>query len=396
MDSPSLLPWERKELEAWLRLALTPGVGNSTARRLLTRFGLPTAIFEASAAELGACANAQQVCQLRQPPEGFATAANKTWAWLQHEDAQLAHALIVLGDPRYPEGLLHIADPPLMLYVAGPRQWLEKSQSLAEMQRSLAIVGSRNPTPQGADHAYQFAKLLASQGWCIVSGMALGIDAAAHHGALDAAAHRSTVAVLGTGVDHLYPRQNLPLAQRLMQHGLVVSEFPLGTPPIASNFPKRNRIISGLSQGTLVVEAALASGSLITARTASEQGREVFAIPGSIHSPQARGCHALIKQGAKLVEHAQDILEELTTRAPAMHGATPSPMSMPAQAQLPLTQPPDCPLLNTLGYDPVHIDSLSARTGYSTAQLQAQLLELELEDWVERLPGGLYQRKAQA
>jgi len=394
------LPWERDELNAWLRLSLTPGIGNAAARRLLARFGLPQAIFEASSAELQTCVTPAQCAQLQQLPDGFAARAHTTWDWLHGEQEASSHALVVLGDPRYPECLLHTADPPLMLYAVGPRTWLERTDSLVDEQRSLAIVGSRNPTPQGADNAYQFAKHLAAQGWSIVSGMALGVDAAAHAGALDATSMPlATVAVVGTGVDQIYPRSNKALAQRIAQHGLILSEFPLGTPPIASNFPKRNRIISGLSRGTLVVEAALASGSLITARTASEQGREVFAIPGSIHSPQTRGCHALIKQGAKLVEHAQDILEELqgiTTPAVATKAAR-TPASRAPAPQVPLPPAPasiDCPLLEMMGYDAIDLDSLSARSGWPIDQLQARLLELELDGWVQRLPGGLYQRAA--
>ena len=378
--------WERAELEAWLRLSLTPGVGNTAARRLLAQFGSATAIFHASMAELQSSVSLAQAAQLRHPPEGFATAVETTWQWLQHSTPEYVHALIVLGDPRYPECLLHIADPPLMLYAIGPARWLMRNAPLVDGQRSLAIVGSRNPTPQGAENAYQFAHHLAGQGWCIVSGMALGVDASAHEGALAASgAAFPTVAVVGTGVDRVYPRQHKPLAHRLAHSGVVVSEFPLGTPPIASNFPKRNRIISGLTRGTLVVEAALASGSLITARTASEQGREVFAIPGSIHSPQARGCHALIRQGAKLVEHAQDILEEFGDASTA----APPKDDVAASAT-------EHPLLASMGYDPVAIDVLSARTGWSAADLQAQLLELELDGWVARLPGGGYQRTAQA
>ncbi len=277
-----------------------------------------------------------------------------------------------------------------MLYVAGPARWLQRPQPLTHSARSLAMVGSRNPTPQGADNARQFAHSLAGMGWCIVSGMALGIDAAAHAGALAAdTTEVPTIAVVGTGVDRVYPRQHKQLAHQIAAHGLMLSEFPLGTPPIASNFPKRNRIISGLSCGTLVVEAALASGSLITARTASEQGREVFAIPGSIHAPQSRGCHALIQQGAKLVTCAQDILEELqgpsSQQPPAASDAT---TSAPAAAEH--------QLLQAMGYDPIGLDALSARTGWGAAELQAQLLELELEGWLSRLPGGLFQRTARA
>lgn len=391
-------PWERKELEAWLRLALTPGVGHAAARRLLARFGSAPAVFEESVAALQDCVSLAQAAQLRHLPEGFAQSLEQTWQWLQTPSTGFAHALIPLGDPRYPDGLLQIADPPLMLYAVGDMQWLARPQAILTWEHSLAIVGSRSPTPQGADHARQFASHLAAQGWCIVSGMALGVDAAAHEGALEAAqAHEGirTVAIIGTGIDRVYPRQHKNLAHRIAQHGLILSEFPLGTPPIASNFPKRNRLISGLSRGTLVIEAALASGSLITARTASEQGREVFAIPGSIHAPQSRGCHALIRQGAKLVESADDILEEFPNRAPP---SEPPPAHYTQDASAPL-QPAafpetEHPLLQAMGYDPIGLDALSARTGWSAAQLQAQLLELELDGWLARLPGGVFQRRA--
>lgn len=392
MAQQPLPAWEHNELQAWLRLALTPGIGNGTARRLLARFGSAPAIFEASASELHDCVSAAQASRLQTLPEGFAAALAQTWQWLQHEGDDIAHALITLGDPRYPDSLLHTADPPLMLYALGSAQHLLRAAPLLDWQRSLAMVGSRNPTPQGSDNAFQFAKYLAQQGWSVVSGMALGIDAAAHQGALTATdAPLPTVAVMGTGIDRIYPRQHQQLAHQIARQGLILSEFPLGTPPIASNFPKRNRIISGLSCGTLVVEAALASGSLITARMASEQGREVFAIPGSIHAPQYKGCHALIRQGAKLVEQAQDILEELMQLAPsttqdAVRDTAPAPQS----------DEPVHPLLQAMGYDPVHLDQLCARTGHSAAELQAQLLELELSGEVCRLPGGLYQRMGQA
>lgn len=384
----TLPPLEHPELEAWLRLSLTPGVGNAAARRLLARFGSAPAIFQASVAELQGCVSLAQAAQLRHAPEGFAQTLSTTWQWLQGAAEGFCHALVTLGDARYPDSLLHIPDPPLMLYVTGPARWLQRPQPLTHSARSLAMVGSRNPTPQGADNARQFARSLADMGWCIVSGMALGIDAAAHAGALAAdTTEVPTIAVVGTGVDRVYPRQHKQLAHQIAAHGLMLSEFPLGTPPIASNFPKRNRIISGLSCGTLVVEAALGSGSLITARTASEQGREVFAIPGSIHAPQSRGCHALIQQGAKLVTCAQDILEELqghSSRWPT--AATDATASVPAAAEP--------ALLQAMGYDPIGLDALSARTGWGAAELQAQLLELELEGWLSRLPGGLFQRTA--
>jgi len=257
---------------------------------------------------------------------------------------------------------------------------------------SLAIVGSRNPTPQGESNARQFARAFGSAGICVVSGLALGIDGAAHDGAMLGGGE--TIAVVGTGLDRVYPKKHLDLAHRIARQGMILSEFPLGTPPLTANFPRRNRIISGLSRGTLVVEAALQSGSLITARLAAEQGKEVFAIPGSIHSPQSRGCHALIKQGAKLVETAQDILDEL--RWP---GDAPPASSFPDALQAPADDDaagPACedPLLAALGFDAVSLDALQARTGLPTARLQTQLLELELGGQVARLPGGLFQRLA--
>lgn len=401
------------ELQAWLRLALTPGVGNAAARRLLAQCGGPLAIFEAPQALWAQCLSSAQTAALARLPEHFAQRLERTWHWLHNPAPGCAHAFITLGDPRYPSALLHIEDPPLMLYAQGPALHLADSRPLTDMAHCLAMVGSRHPTAQGQDNARQFGLALAQQGWTVVSGLAAGIDAAAHEGALQAPASAAvaatslvTVAVVGTGLDQVYPRRHQALAQRIAQRGLVLSEFPLGTPPIASNFPKRNRIIAGLSCGTLVVEAALASGSLITARLASEQGREVFAIPGSIHAPQARGCHALIRQGAKLVETAQDILEELQPLSPRPQASTPkkayaaldfAPAATPRATTPPAPTPvPDTPLLRAMGYDPVGLDTLSARTGLDAASLQAQLLELELDGHIAPLPGGLFQRTAQA
>ena len=234
---------------------------------------------------------------------------------------------------------------------------------------------------------------MCGAGLTIVSGLALGVDAAAHEGALEAATSAgtmaATIAVVGTGLDRVYPRKNLDLAHRIAAHGLIVSEYPLGTPPLPANFPKRNRIISGLSQGTLVVEAALASGSLITARMAAEQGREVFAIPGSIHAPQSRGCHALIRQGAKLVESAQDVLEELKIPATTVPGLPQEGVNAPGAAASDETEDP---VLAALGYDPMGLDALIARTGMDASTLQVALLELELDGRIARLPGGLFQR----
>ena len=376
---------DAQELSAWLRLALTPGVGNSTARKLLAAFGSAPAIFEQSSATLTQQLNGKLASALRSEPPELAAQLQTTLDWLQGADDR---RVAVLGDAAYPAPLLDIEDPPLMLYMLGS---LVASTDLASktIAKSLAIVGSRNPTPQGQSNARQFAKAFGGAGICVVSGLALGIDGAAHDGALLGGG--TTIAVVGTGLDRVYPKKHLELAHRIARCGMMISEFPLGTPPLTANFPKRNRIISGLSRGTLVVEAALQSGSLITARLAAEQGKEVFAIPGSIHSPQSRGCHALIKQGAKLVELAQDVLEELgpgfacLTNAPGANDSLESAPSDPAQND---------PLLEALGFDATSLDALQARTGLDTARLQARLLELELDGQVARLPGGLFQRMA--
>ena len=289
-----------------------------------------------------------------------------------------SRAVLTLGDPRYPAALLETVDPPLLLFAEGRLEVLDTPM--------LALVGSRNPTPQGLDNARAFAEHLGRAGWTIVSGLAMGIDGAAHEGALDGGG--ATVAVVGTGLDTVYPRRHVPLAERIARGGLLLSEYTLGAPSAARHFPERNRIIAGLSRGTLVVEAALQSGSLITARLASEAGREVFAIPGSIHSPLARGCHALIRQGAKLVESAQDILEELEPSAPrrtaAAAAAAPERSSAGSETDA---------LLDALGHDPVTLDALVARTGWPGHELSARLLELELDGRVARLPGQLFQRR---
>ncbi len=358
-----------EELSAWLRLLLTPGVGNDTARRLLAAFGSPEAVWQQDPSALRAATSPRIAEALASVPAELDETLSRVQAWLAEGDDR---HVITLGDEAYPPELLQTEDPPLLLYVLG------QLSSLRHPQR-LAIVGSRNPTPQGALNARQFAQGLGRAGVCVVSGLALGVDGAAHEGALEAGA--PTLAVVGTGLDRVYPSRHRDLAHRIAAQGALISEYPLGTPPLAPNFPKRNRIIAGLSQGTLVVEAALQSGSLITARLAAEQGREVFAIPGSIHSPQARGCHALIRQGAKLVESAQDILEELRV---------PDPLR-----EVPVAAPPtrtEDELLDLMGFDPVGLDALQARCGLDTATLQARLLELELEGHVARLPGGLLQR----
>ena len=375
-------PMDTEELRAWLRLALTPGVGNTTARKLLTAFGSAQAIFEQSSATLQQLGSDKLASSLRSEPPSLAAQLQTTTDWLKAGDDR---RIAVLGDTAYPAALLDIEDPPLMLYMLGTLA-SQSDKAIKTIANSLAIVGSRNPTPQGESNARQFARAFGGAGICVVSGLALGIDGAAHDGAMLGGGE--TIAVVGTGLDRVYPKRHLDLAHRIARQGMLISEFPLGTPPLTANFPKRNRIISGLSRGTLVVEAALQSGSLITARLAAEQGKEVFAIPGSIHSPQSRGCHALIKQGAKLVEVAQDVLEELRL-VPAGSGA-----ALEASEADEAVSARDDPLLAALGFDPVSLDALQARTGLDTAHLQAGLLELELDGQVARLPGGLFQRMA--
>lgn len=367
---------DRHELAGWLRLAL-PGVGNQSARRLLAAFGLPGTVIEQSLNALKEVVGPQQAEAVLRPPEGFERQVDLTLAWLEAGDADAPRHVISLADSRYPPGLTQIADPPLILYVAGelPATWPD----------AIAIVGSRNATAQGVANARAFAESFARSGLAVVSGMALGIDGAAHEGALAGAAPGTvaTVAVVGTGLDRVYPKQHRDLAHRIAARGLIVSEYPVGTPPLAPNFPKRNRIIAALTHGTVVVEAALQSGSLITAKQAAEQGKEVFAIPGSIHSPQSRGCHALIKQGAKLVETAQDVLEEL-----------PQLGARPAVSQViePAQSGEGDAVLDALGFDPATLDALVARSGIAASLLQARLLELEMDGQVARLAGGLYQR----
>lgn len=366
---------DRDELAAWLRLLETPKVGRESARRLLAAFGSPQAVFDASTLARREVAGASVAAALDSAPESLPTLLDSTLVWLAAEAAE-PRTIVTLGDPQYPDRLLETADPPLLLYAQGHTALLQAP--------SIAVVGSRNPTPQGLDNARAFARHFSQAGIAVVSGLALGIDAAAHEGGLEGPA--GTIAVVGTGLERVYPRANLKLAHRIAQQGLLLSEFAFGTPPIATNFPLRNRIIAGLSLGTLVVEAALQSGSLITARLASEGGREVFAIPGSIHSPQARGSHALIKQGAKLVDCAQDVLQEL--RLPGAPAATADTTEAPGRG-------PDS-LLDAMGFDPVTLEALVARTGWPASDLSSRLLELELDGQVARLPGQLYQRVSRA
>jgi DNA processing protein len=382
---------ERDELAAWLRLLGTPGVGNITARKLLTAFGLPEHIFSQSAAQLERYVSSRQAEALRHPAADLAQQLDTALSWLAAAPDQ--HHLLTLADPRYPTALLDIEDPPLLLYVLGPLAQLDSGWGSGAT--SIAIVGSRNPTAQGATNARNFACAMSQAGLTVVSGLALGVDGAAHEGALEGATagQLATIAIVGTGLDRVYPKSHLKLAHRIAQQGLLISEYPLGTPPLAANFPQRNRIISGLTRATLVVEAALQSGSLITARLAVEQGKDVFAIPGSIHATQARGCHALIKQGAKLVESAQDILEECNFPPPAAPSKSADSAEHP---DAPDATPDELALLEALGYDPMGLDALQSRTGLDTAKLQVLLMGLELQGVVARMPGALFQRLVKA
>ena len=393
-EVPTLM--DKADLQAWLRLLLTPGVGNESARKLLAAFGSAQAIFAQSASALRDIGSARLLEAIQTEPEELKGQLTSTLDWLAAGEDR---CVVNLGEAHYPAALLNITDPPLLLFMLGSLVPKADRHVSLNTLNCLAMVGSRNPTPQGEVNARQFAQTFGAAGWCVVSGMALGVDGAAHDGALMGGGY--SVAVVGTGLDRVYPKKHLTLAHRIAERGLIVSEFPLGTPPLTSNFPRRNRIISGLSHGTLVVEAALQSGSLITARLAAEQGKEVFAIPGSIHSPQSRGCHLLIKQGAKLVESAQDVLEEL--QLPLSFAAAEAPtVSVMTTTKTPQDKEKDKeesqenPLLTALGFDAASLDALQARTGWPTAQLQAQLLELELKGDVARLPGGLFVRIASA
>lgn len=357
----------RDDATDWLRLCLVPGVPGAAQRALLKAFGSPAAAVSASRTAAAAVAGPEAARALEAGPDPVLL--DTTLSWL----AEPGHSLLALGDAHYPAALLEIADPPTILHAMGDTALLARP--------SLAVVGSRNATQQGAADAFQFARELSGRGFTVVSGLALGIDAAAHRGGL--AGPAATVAVVGTGLDRVYPAANRALAHEIAQRGAIVSEFALGTPPAAANFPRRNRIISGLSRGVLVVEAALASGSLVTARLALEQGREVFAMPGSIHSPLSKGCHWLLKQGAKLAESADDILAEL--------GAAPAGCPPPAD---PLPGSATEPILAAMGHSPASLDALASRTGADAGALAAELTRLELAGRVERLPGGLFRQLA--
>lgn len=354
---------------SWLSLDLIPNVGAESIRKLLRAFGSPEHVLQQNRTELSRVVGAKMAAAIEAGADTERLALSMKWL------AQDNNHIVTLADEDYPPALFEIADPPPLLYLKGQRQLLGKA--------GIAVVGSRNATPGGKQNAEAFSRSLSDAGLAIVSGLALGIDAAAHRGGLDG--RGSTVAVVGTGLDLVYPARNKMLAQEISQRGLIISEFALGTPAIAANFPRRNRIISGLARGVLVVEAALASGSLITARLAAEQGRDVFAIPGSIHSPFSKGAHQLIKQGAKLVDEANDILLELQW-----------PHAQPANAVSPAKTAEDAtdPVLDAMGFDAVSVDELAMRVKLDTHLLVARLTEFELDGQIAQMAGGKYQRLA--
>lgn len=359
----------------WVTLALTPGIGPQRFLQLIQRFGNASAARHASHGQLRDVLDAKTLAALDSGSGERAAEAALQWA-----TAPDCH-LLTLNDDDYPCMLAEAGAAPALLFARGQRQLLS--------QPMLAIVGSRNATPQGKDNARDFAQRLAAQGYTIVSGLAGGIDAAAHEGALGEPA--STIAVIGTGIDRVYPARNRELAHRIAERGLILSEFALGTPPLAAHFPQRNRIISGLARGCLVVEATLQSGSLITARLALESGRDVMAIPGAIHNPQARGCHRLIKDGARLVESVDDVLDEIGRPAIVLpQPATPQPAP---PAATPAAEGDEHPLLAAIGFEPVDSDTLAARLRLTAGELYAMLLELELAGQIDCLDGGRYQRR---
>ncbi len=362
-----------QDLTSWLNLTLPPGIGPRTQQQLLRAFGQPKAVFTAGLSAVAGVVGIKAAQSLFDGLQNTAqqTLVTQTLAWSR----VAGHHIVTLADAEYPQRLLESNDPPCLLYVVGDPRYLNLP--------AIGVVGSRNATPQGIENALAFSRALADAGFTIISGLALGIDAAAHEGALRSDTASGTLAIIGTGIDRVYPASNRKLAHLITGKGCIISEFPLGTAATASNFPRRNRLIAGLSQACLVVEAAPASGSLITARLAGELGRDLFAIPGSIHAPQYKGCHALIKQGAKLVECAQDILEELSPR----HA---NPATSPSTADAP--RPEHRVLLQAIGHDPCTLDQIINRSGLTADVVLAMLTELSLDGSVTNLPGGRYQR----
>jgi DNA processing protein len=362
---------DRQQIEAaqWITLNQIPGLGNAAVCQLLAKFGSPESIFNASYSQLREIVGDEIALKINNGVD--INAISSVLNWLKKDRAHL----VTLADNAYPKQLLEISNPPAVLYAIGNLHLLNHP--------SIAMVGSRSATPQGEKNAEDFAESLCNHGLCVVSGMALGIDGAAHRGALKA--NGATIAVVGTGLDIVYPARHRDLAHQIAERGLIISEFPLGTPSKAQNFPRRNRVISGLSLGCLVVEANIDSGSLITARLATEQGREVFAIPGSIHSPVTKGCHQLIKQGAKLVENTEDILEELKNVLPNV-----SPSGLMGKLDSTVAEPNT--VLTCMGFDSVNFEALLSMTGLTTEALSSMLMVLELEGKITTLTGGKYQR----
>ena len=366
------------ELAARLALLRARGLGARGQRALVARFGSAQAVLEADAEALRASGVPAGVLEALKVPDWHGVEADLTWA--RGDDCHIWP----LGSPDYPARLAEIDDPPSLLFVRGDVEVLH--------QPALAVVGSRNPTASGRRAAQEFAAYFAEFGLVVVSGLAAGIDAGAHEGALLGGG--LTVAVTGTGLDRVYPARHQALAERIAAEGALVSELPVGAPPLARHFPARNRIVSGLCLGVLVVEAAYRSGSLITARLASEQGRDVFAMPGSIHNPLARGCHRLIRQGAKLVESGPDVLEDLASQLRLTPRGAQGAETVGEQAPAP--QAPEDPdyqrLLEALGHDPVGVDQLVDRSGLTAEEVSSMLLLLELKGWVVAAPGGRYSR----
>lgn len=342
---------------------------------MLAAFGGPDEALSAAPGTLRELCGPVIATALAQEPDSLASTLAAVDGWLAGGDRR---RVLALGEADYPRLLLETADPPLLIYLQGDLRAFSAS--------AVAIVGSRRATPQGLANARQFGRELASAGFVVISGLALGIDAAAHEGALEAAVDGPvTLAVMGTGPEQVYPRRHQALAARIEARGALLTEFTPGTPPLAAHFPQRNRLIAGLARGTLVVEAALQSGSLITARLASEAGREVYALPGSIHAEQSRGCHELLRQGAMLVESTQEIIEDLR---PIIAG-TPRKKAL---AATPASAEAVDDLLRALGAEVLDFDALTDRTGLPANELNARLLEHELDGRIARLPGGLYQR----
>ena len=367
------------EKSLWISLSFVHGVGTQTFCQLLKEFGSPSNVYAASGKQLKEVVSDKIAAEIMKGVDEEALADSLNWL------SQTNNHLVTLADPDYPKALLEIADPPPVLYAKGNLALLN--------QPSIAIVGSRNASVQGEKNAEAFANGLCGYGLCIVSGLALGIDGAAHRGALNA--NGATIAVVGTGLDIVYPAKHRDLAHQIVERGLIISEFALSTPSKPQNFPKRNRIISGLSLGCLVVEANLQSGSQITARLAAEQGREVFAIPGSIHSPMSKGCHQLIKQGAKLVDSLQDIVEELDLNKDRTNTVN---LDLDAISVANNNEKFDNdtttkhPILTLMGYEPITLENLVHLSRLTVSEVSSMLMLLELEGRVASLSGGQFQK----